>query len=311
MQARRNKILSIILLALITVAALLLLVDEDVNQLDVEKDKFAFADPSAIDKVVLAQPTGDVELVFQGNEWIVNGKYEADPQRIKVLFAIIKQVSIRRKVARQDADSLRQAIQNRGITATFYANSETVHQLQVLGNEQQGLTYITKKDEDIFLVEIPGYRSYLAGIFELDANAWRDPLVFDVNWRNLQQVSMIIPESPESGFDIVYDGGQYQIKGLAETDTTKLYNVLDDISLLYVNDYLSESEVEELDQNDFTPTATIVVEDVGQNKYTMEVLQELDARNVYLIRKDSTDYAILDREKLIRVLRPKRYFEVK
>lgn len=311
MQTRKNKILFVILLVLIVVAALLLFVGDNADQLDVDKDKFAFLDPSAIDKVVLAQPTGDVELVFQGNEWIVNGKYEADPQRIKVLFAIIKQVSIRRRAAKQDEDSLQLAMKNKGVVASFYANNDTVHQLNVLGNEQQGLTYISQEDSDIFLVEIQGYRSYLAGIFELDAYAWRDPLVFDVNWRNLQQVSMIIPNNPESSFDIIYDEGQYQIRDISKTDTTKLYNVLDDISLLYVNDFLSDREVAEIAQSKFSPTATIIVEDVGKNQFTLEVLQELDKRNVYLIRKDSSDYGILEAEKLRRVLRPKRYFEVK
>lgn len=311
MQARKNKILSVILISLVAVVALLLLIDGSADQLDVNKDKFAFSDPSAVDKVVLTQPDGEVTLTFEENEWLVNGKYEADPQRIKVLFAIIKQISIRRKVAKQDSDSLQQLMENEGVEATFYANVNPVHKLNILGNELQGITYISQENEQMYLVEILGYRSYLAGVFELDANAWRDPLVFDVNWRNLQQVRMIIPDAPESSFDIIYDEGQYQIRNLDKTDTTKLYNVLDDISLLYVNDFLSEKEIAEIDQSNFSPTATIVVEDVGQNKFTMEVLQELGDRNVFLIRKDSTYFAIIDQEKLRRVLRPKRYFEAK
>lgn len=311
MQVRKNKILTVILLGLITLTLVVYFSDDEAGTLDIDKDKFAFTDPSSVDKVILDQPEGEVHLDYKGNKWLVNNEYEADPQRIKVLFAIIKQVSVRRKVAKQDEDSLQQAIQENGIKATFFSKNQQVHSITVLGNEQRGITYMTQEDSDIYLVEIPGYRSYLAGVFLLDANAWRDPLVFDVNWRNLQKVSMFIPDEPESSFDIVYDNGQYQIEELTKTDTTKLFNVLDDISLLYVNDYLTRHEVEALDASVFEPTATIVVEDVGQNKFTLEIFQELNGQNVYLVRKDSIDYGTLDSGKLRSVLRPRRYFKIK
>jgi len=300
------------LFALIAVTVIVYFTGSGRDQIDIDRSLFAYEEPALIDRVVFETNGDKTEIVFDGSSWKVNGKYKADPQRVKVLFAIIKQVRVRRPAARQLQDSLQNAMASDGTLVTFIQEGQPVHKVEVLGNDKNGITYMSEADdEEVYLTEIPGYRSYLAGIFTVDGNGWRDPLIFDVNWRNMQQVSLLFPKTPQSDFDIIYDNRQYQIAQLAKTDTTKLFNVLDDISLLFVNDYLSDAELESYSNQLKDTTATIVVQDVGRNNHTLEVFGEQAEGDVFLVRIDSADYGLLERNKLRPVLRPKRYFELK
>ncbi|MDX1627067.1 MAG: DUF4340 domain-containing protein [Fulvivirga sp.] len=308
MQSTKNRKLALVLLLLtgFTVAMYFLLGD-DPNQIDVDRSLFAYKATGQIDQVHLAGPELDVSLNFEGGQWMI-GNDKADPQRTSVLFAILQQVRIRRAVPKNQADSIRQLIDSNGVTARFYDGDQVVHEMKVLGDEYRGVTYMSLPDEEnVYLTQIPGYRSFLAGMFTIDALGWRDPLVFDFDWINLQQVEMIYPGRKDEQFEVVFDENIYRMKGVQSTDTTKLFDFLDNISRLYVNDYLAEDEWNQGMISD--TTATIVVQDVGGNKLTLEIFNAFEGQNnQFLVRIDSSDMGVVSRESVRRVLRPKKYF---
>ncbi|MTI21179.1 DUF4340 domain-containing protein, partial [Fulvivirga sp. RKSG066] len=272
MQEKKNKKLAVILIVLVAVAVIIHFTTGDQDRIDVDKSLFAYDDVSQIDEVRIELPSETVTLTYAKGMWSVNGKHKADPQRVKVLFAVAKQVSARRPVAKQQADSLSQTMHSSGTSVTFLQQGEKVHKFDVLGDESRSLTYMTSEDaEEIYLTEIPGYRSYLAGIFTVDANGWRDPLVFDINWRNMQRVTMHYPGREDDSFDIIYNDNMYQVEQINDTDTTRLFDTLDDIARLYLNDYLDPSEVKANQGLIDEHLATIIVEDVGKNTSSLEV----------------------------------------
>lgn len=310
MQEKRNKRLAVLFLALLAVVVVLFVFQKESGQMDIDRDIFAYDDPSQIDLVSIDLGDETIALQFDGTRWLVNETYTADPQRVKVLFAVLKQMRVRRAAANQQLDSLSNAMDTGAQHVTFYSSGQQVHDFEVLGDASRGITYMTQNQEDIYLVEIPGYRSYLAGIFEVDQQGWRDPLVFDINWRNIQAVHMIYPNKPESSFDVSFNDGEYSISQLQATDTTKLFDLLDEVSLLYVNDFLNNSELSQYATQADTAIATIALEDVGGNFKTLEILGEIEGQGEYLVKKDSSDLGLIDARKLRTVLRPRRFFQM-
>jgi len=310
MQEKRNKKLAALLLTLIAIMVVLYVIKDEPDRIDIDREVFAYDDPSQIDRVSIDLGEEVVELNFDGTRWLVNSQYKADPQRVKVLFAVLKQVRARRAAARQQQDSLQSKMSTDGQTVSFFSSGKKIHGFKVIGNADKGLTFMSQPQEDIYVAEIPGYRSYLAGIFEVDEQGWRDPLVFDINWRNIQSVHIIYPNQSENSFDVSFNDGDYKINQLQKTDTTKLFDLLDEVSRLYVNDYLRKSEVEGYALQKDTTIATIALVDVGGNYKTLEVLGKIDGENTHLVKKDSSDFGVISSEMLRTALRPRRFFQM-
>ena len=188
MQRKKNIRLLISLALLVVVAVILALTTPTKNRMDVDRDMFSY-DPAEIDRVILTATEGEKnELAFVNGLWMVNS-HKADPQRVSVLFAILDQAKVRRKAPLADLEKLSGEFSTRGITATFYEGTEPVKEFEVLGDPDRGMTYY-REGKDIYLIEIPGYRNYLAGIYELDENGWKYPRIFDFNWVNLKRVDV-------------------------------------------------------------------------------------------------------------------------
>ncbi|MEO0554414.1 MAG: hypothetical protein AAF149_14500 [Bacteroidota bacterium] len=304
-QRKKNIRLILVWLVLVLVTALVLLTRGDRNRINVARDLFAVEDVSKVDQVVITTPDQENDLRFLNGIWTLNNKYKADPQRVTVLFAILKQNKIRRKAASRKIASLDSAKQGGGISVKFLSTGRVVKGFDII--DLDGLTYFNDGGES-YVVEIPGYRVDLGGIFKLDEGGWRNPLVFDLNWANLQEVNMIFPERPKDQFDVVYRRRYYTIKQLETADSTKLTDFLDNVSLLYVNDYLDKDELANYKIDIRSPKASIIVSDVGGNKHSLTIYNEQEGSNTVLGEIDSTDYALFDFNMIRKALRPKQYF---
>ena len=285
-----------IMIALTIVTAMLL---EPADQLDVDRDLFKVIETDKIDQVMI----DDVVLTYGDNLWVVNNQYKADPQRIKVLFAILQQVKVRRKVSARQRDPIK-AGQPKEIALLH--RGEVLRKIYVWGNAESGLTYMSDGDDDLYLVEIPGYRSYLAGIFQLDANEWRYPIVFDINWSNLARVQVDYPGPKDNALQIMFDNNTLILEGV-KSDSSKLEDYVNDISLLYVNDYLTQAEVDSMANS--TVRATFTISDIAGNQYYLEVYNQQGSE--YLVLIDSTEYALMDATLVKRVTKPRAYFTMK
>lgn len=313
MQRRRNIKLFIILLLAIVASAAAYFATREGDKLSVSRDKFSYQDPSEINRVVFTTDTSTHSLTFEGHEWLVDQEYKADASRISVLFAILKQMRVRRQVSKQQQERIAQKLEQEGVKVDFYEGDKLVHQFFIAGDEESSLTYVAATpEEQAYIVEIPGYRNFLAGIFQLDKNGWRDPLVFDINWSNLSQVRVIYPDQQQNSFNVTYDDPFYRVSEVEQTDSTKLVDFLDEVSLLYVNDYLNEHEEQKFAEYIKPgPQAAIQVEDVGNNVYTLEIYDNLPNGKEIIGRIDSTHYAVFNVNMIRSILRPARFFEEK
>ena len=90
MQRRKNiKLLSIICI-LVVVLTVLSFTGGKRDRLDIPRDHFVIENTQEINKVTFQSKQTSTELGFTGLDWQVNAEYKADPQRITVLFSILK-----------------------------------------------------------------------------------------------------------------------------------------------------------------------------------------------------------------------------
>ncbi len=237
MYAVRIKILLITLL-LLTSASILYLVVSSSGQFR-PGPVFRLSEPP--DSVILYQKNDTIRLVKSSSGWKVHNK-PADPTRITMLLATLQQSAARRSAARSQSDSINRVLDSAGVQVEAFTDDKRLLSFCVTGNERNMKTFIRQDNGVPVEVIIPGYRVHVAAIFMLPATEWLDRRLFNFNWRNFKSLTAEFPGSPEDNFEVSLNGRFFSVKGLP-TDTARLNNYLDEISLLQADAFLPAYEL--------------------------------------------------------------------
>jgi hypothetical protein len=122
------------------------------------------------------------------------------------------------------------------------------------------------------IVNIPGYESYVAGIFEIPANDWRDRVLLNTTWRSLQKLNISYHEYPELNLNIKFDFNFLKIDGITNLDTARMMAFIDEFNFLQSDRYLDKGQIEAYDSLLLTPkTVTMTIEDINaKNSKTID-----------------------------------------
>lgn len=262
-----------------------------------------------VDRVVLQSSTEKTVLRFDGVKWIVNDKNEADRQMIKVLFAALKQVEAKRKVATNIQDSLQKEILRSGIKVSCFEGESLVKEFWSGGNQQRSESYFQLSDGIPYVVTIPGYRVYVASLFEIPTNDWRDKRVFNFNWQNFKSLEANFPSDPKQNYKISFQDKFFGIEGL-NADTTKLNDFLDAVSLLRADRILTGDQAKPYDSLTSTqPIETFLIQDIANRNYELKIFPVLKGKPTLVAKKDG-EVMELNPRALQGVLKKKDYFRV-
>ena len=307
MQEKKNRrrFVLLVLLTLLTLIAFWWIQPE--NRLDIDQEIFMVEDLSVISRVELVSGAGKVSLRFDGSYWRVNDEYRADGDMIRVLFATLQQARPKRAVANVYQDSIYQSLAASGVSVSLYAGEELRKQFLTGGNAAKTQAFFADPaSEDVYVMSIPGYRVYVSGILELPESGWRDKFVFGFNWRNFKSLEAEYPASPRDNFTVSSDRNHFGIMGLSQADTARLNTFLDEISLLRVDEYLSEPELTDSLLRE-TPRMEIRVSDIGNRLYRLRLYDPGRSTDFLGIIQDSQP-ARFDRRKIALLLQPKSFF---
>lgn len=310
MQESRNKKRLTLLTTLTVLTVVLFWWLQPENTLKVEEDIFRVRDLNAISKVELATDTGEIVLAFNGARWRVNQKYDADGNMIRVLFATLQQAKPKRPIAKLRKDSIYDHLVERGVRVSLFEGEEMSKVFIAGGNSGKTQAFFADPESgEVYVMTIPGYRVYVSGIFELPENAWKDKLVFGFNWRNFKSLEVDFPQDPSGNFRVSMVRDHFGIEGLAETDTARLNTFLDDVSLLYADEYLSEPRLMD-SLTRIKPRLHLTIADIGDRTYELRLFDSRDSDAFSgIIGKDQL--AIFDRNKIQALLKPKSFFRKK
>ena len=281
------------------------------NQPLVDPLLFKVEDPTKLDRVVLDFQSKKVDLHFDGTYWKVN-QFEADRTLIDVLFAALAQALPKRPVATAQRDSINDILNTQGVTVSLFEGPEMKKQFLAGGNAQKRETYFRMdKNSETYLMTIPGYRVYLAEIFALQENSWRDKRIFDFAWRNFKSLTAAFPSDPSAGFAISRPDMSLTvtIAGMNEPDTSRVNAYLDDVLQLAADQIISRG-VQRYDSLAQTkPANTIEVMDIANRTYRLELFPSLPGETVVLGKAHEGDLVLFDRKKLFRVVKKRSYFK--
>ncbi|WP_333819374.1 DUF4340 domain-containing protein [Ohtaekwangia sp.] len=304
MQEKKNKLLLLTLVALLAATAGIYWYGNRDTSLQVDKDIFHYNDLKSVNEIVLESSKGKVDLKFLGSAWRVNNTYNADRAMIEVLFATLLKAEPKRPVATSLQDSVSRAIEKEGVKVSLMVGSNKVEEFYAGGNDRKTQAYFKKSGETPYIMTIPGYRVYVSGIFELPENGWRDKYVFGFNWRNFKSLEAQFPASHADDFKVQMDDNFFGITGV-ETDTARLNNYLDAVSLLTVDEYVTPTaELDSLGKT--SPMLTLVVRDIADHDYSLKIFSPTKKRQFFVQSNDA--WALLQENKIRTLLHPKRYF---
>lgn len=300
MQERRNKILLIILLLLIAATATVLFIQAEGDGIFEGKDLFKVEDLKSIDRIELTSQNDTIHFIFSGTRWMVNDRI-ADRDMIDVLFATLLQAEAKRPVAEIRNDSIYQAMKTSGVRVKLFEKEQEKKSFIASGNARKSEAYFADDSGNVYVMNIPGYRVYVSGIFELKETEWLDKYVFAFNWTNFKNLSTEFATSPNNNFLIEMQNGYFGIKSL-ETDTAKLNDLLDAVSLLTVDQYTNGDSL--LAKQ---PLVKITVKDIADRTYMLSIYNISKDGKIACLVKDSLP-AWIDNRKLTRILKNREFF---
>lgn len=311
MSKRNNIFLLISLVAMTAFLVLIILYDNSNNTISIDKNLFKVTDQTKIDRVILKRANEQIELHFDGAKWMVNNSFEADRQLIDVFFATLLQAEPRRPVAQRLRDSIHQQITKAGVDVKLYEGETLMKNFWVAGNHRKTETYYELAgDLSPYLMTIPGYRVYVAAIFELASYDWRDKRIFNFKWQNFKRLTASITGNDKESFAISFQDKFFGLEGNPTADTTKLNDYLDAVSLVQAIRYLPPGESAVYDSLlKTTPFYSIEVKDIANRTYSLAIYTPIKQEQAILGKLGDGQAVLIGREDFIRLDRKKSHFK--
>ncbi len=309
MEANKSKYLALSLGVLIMFSAALFFLTREDERPEIDQNYFAIGDTEEINHIRLTSSTDTVDLAFDGSQWRVNGKWQADIQMIKVLMATLRQAVPHRPVALAQKDTVKKQLARTGTRVFIEEGEGPPISFMAGGSVNKNESWFLKEgDDQPYVMIIPGYRVYVAGILQMDASGWRNKRIFDFNWRNFKTLTSTYPQEPAAGFSIEMKQRYFGIVGMQQVDTTKLNDYLDAVSLLMAKRFLDSKlpGVEQLLTK--TPLARVEIKDIADRTYSLELFLPEDADRVVYGRTSDGQIVAFEREEISSIVRRRTYF---
>jgi hypothetical protein len=163
-----------------------------------------------------------------------------------VLFAVLHQVRVKRPVPKNKIEIIDNDLLQNGHQIEITMEDETRVEF-IAGGNGISISYFKYAEEDPLIVYLPGYESYVSGIFDVTVNDWRDRLIFQTSWLGLKELRISYPDRPENNVIIEPGKNLYRVENISSLDTASLMNFLDRISYFYTDQYISPGQVNAYD----------------------------------------------------------------
>jgi hypothetical protein len=308
MQEKKNKrLLGLLVVLVFAVVGATWLSSRD-GRSPVNKQLFSDLDLKEVSQVTLQSGDDTIVLRFNGGRWTVNEKFAADPSMIEVLFATLQQAEPKRPLAASQRDSIAAHLKDRGVKVSLSANDIVVKSFFAGGNGAKSQAYFVASDQNVpYLMNIPGYRVYVSGIFELNESGWREKRVFAFNWRNFQLLEATYPSRKTDNFSVSMQNQYFSIAGMQAVDTTKLNDFLDNVSLLTADEFIGTTpQLDSLSTS--APIATLKVTDIAGRQYSWSVFPPINKGEYLPALITGGQWAIFHQNKIEGVVRPRSFF---
>lgn len=260
-----------------------------------EKDLFAIQDAGqSISSIELNGHGFKNKLEKKANSWVVNEDYLLDASMQEVFFKLLEQVSIQRPMVGEKSQEIKQNVLDSGVQVNIYGNEKILQSFTVGGNFDAMRSYFVK-GEEVYLMQLPGYQSYVAGIFEVSENDWRDRVIFEGTWQDMVRLKIKRPD--EELVEFKYDDRLLRIQN-READSSEVMNFVERFNYFFVDQFLPKNHIALEKRESFTAAGTIEVEALDKNKsLTLEFFKNPEF-NAYLVQINEGEWAAIRNERM-------------
>ncbi len=307
MQKQRNIRLLLILGGLVTLLTLLPYFKTD-KGLNVDKRQFSLDSQTIITDVVLTSKKDTNKLSYVQGDWKINASHPLDPNMRDVFFSVLSQMEIRKEVPQSQQDSLIQLIENEGTEVEIFNNSEVVKHYFIWGDSESQTSLVMNEHKDSYMVHIPGYRSFIAGIFQVPTSDWRSRRAFTAMFTNLNSLKI---SYPTDSIEFRYKNSFFEIVGM-EADSTLLITALENLLFLQTDQYLVAEEFKKYNVERVKhakPMATITVTQLSGATESVKIYDSNNAQPYYLGLSPDSSFCLFNKKRLQKILAKKIDFK--
>jgi hypothetical protein len=300
MQKKQNVKLLVSLSIMIVAIFMLQHNTRPTGNLGVEKTFFQLHDQQEITDVYIKNGSSENHLKYQSGRWRLNDTLLLDQSMRDVFFSVLSKVEIRKPVVESLKDSLVSFLKTYGTHATITFGDEIIKDYWVGGNQQQEVSWMMDSEQLVpFQVHIPGYQSYLAGIFAVPGNDWRSRFIFNLNFALLRSIEIEYPDT-KPNLKLNYADAFFILPGI-NADSTKVANFLDNLAFLQADRFLDERETarqyDSLINNNLV-LATIKLKEVSGNESRITFYNKLADRRYIIARTGGGTRCMFDYERI-------------
>ena len=308
-QEQKNIFLIMSLVIISTVAVMLHLWSDSPISND-DRKKFVVEDTASILKISIESKAENNIITQVNHQWIINERYEVDPSMSEVLKSILFRIRIKQLVkSTGKVDSLFQL--NEYKVKVYLPDDELA--FSASGIREKNKSYF-KQDGKIYEVYLPGYTSYVTGIFEIPEHDWRDRTIIHSSWRTIDTLAVKYPRSKED-FQIIYQGEFFEIPEIHQIDTSQLIVYLDKLYLFSADSYIPAREQKKYKEliTTETPLAKLLLSDMNPSRSVAISFFSYKESEEYILGydKEHEDMFLIHRERIKTIFRKKNYFESK
>ncbi|MEP2023511.1 MAG: hypothetical protein ABJH98_05575 [Reichenbachiella sp.] len=299
------KKLSFVFVGLLMVSILLLWVGKKERVVSVDKNLFAIADTTQISGIKIEFGNENISIQRGANEWLINEQYKADPQLIYLSQRILNAVQTQRPISKSNLDGIKKELLESGKKVTVELSDGDSKTFYAGGNSAKTTAYFGNEDlTKIYTVAIPGYQSYLSGIFELSLNQWRDRVLFASSWRTIQHLTVDYTDPMLNDLNIYFDNQFLAVNGVNDMDTTSLMTYLQPLEFFQLNDYLNPGTFPRYDSLlNVEPIAKMSLDDINvTNNRQLKVYPKIDGERFYLLTNAASEMMVVDAERMQRLM---------
>jgi len=274
MSQKQKNITLLVILALLIVSSVILGLTKSgsINTIE-NKGLFTVQDTSRVDLITIKSENRTTVLKKGNGIWVLNEKHKAEQNIVRVLLSILKDAEVVRSVPKNQATPVSEYIKDNGYQVEISAGGKLLNAFFASGNENKTISYMMPIEQNTpMIVNIPGYESYVAGIFEIPTNDWRDRVILSTNWRTLQQLNISYLEYPALDLHIKFEFNFLKVEGITNLDTARMMAYIDEFNYLQADRYLDDGQNENYDSLLKTPkTVSLQVADIdSKNSKTVD-----------------------------------------
>ncbi|WP_258105807.1 hypothetical protein [Marinoscillum sp. MHG1-6] len=296
---KKNKLLLTLIMVVVAINLGLFLVPKKGSSVSFDERMFVLPDTASVDQISFVGEN-EYSLTESNGRWLVNEDNPVDEGLMRLLMSIMQRVRVKRPVAE---------VSQEGVKVIFGNND--ANSFVVSGNATRTKTYFTQGGKS-YEVEIPGYRDYLASIFELHPDQWRDRLVLDESWRTIQELKLDYVEGDDRGFDIRFNDEFFVVENVSPIDSSGVVEYLNQFQYLQANERISVGRFPKYDTlAKATPLALLSIESINSlETMTYKIYEKLPGEGFHLVVGPDGEMLIFDQRRVSQILRKRDDFKL-